>query len=83
ANLVIRPEKLHIDDDDLDTANVVSGAIEESVFRGTSTRYDVRLDSIDAEVSVESQNLTRNPPYQIGDEVVVGWEPESALLYER
>jgi len=53
------------------------------VFRGTSTRYEVDLDDVDAGVDVESQNLTRTPPYEIGDDVQVGWEPESALLYER
>ncbi len=83
ANLVMRPEKLHIDDEELHTENVVGGVIEQSVFRGTSTRYDVGLDDIDDVVSVESQNLTRNPPYEVGDRVVVGWEPESALLYNR
>ena len=84
ANLVIRPEKFHVSENgSLDVANETTGTVQETVFRGTSTRYEVELDDVDATVDVESQNLTRNPPHGKGDEVSVGWEPESALVYDR
>ncbi|MFB6195032.1 MAG: ABC transporter ATP-binding protein [Haloplanus sp.] len=84
ANLVIRPEKLRVADvGALDARNVATGTVQDTVFRGTSTRYEVRLDDADVALDVEAQNLTRNPPYAAGDEVHVGWEPESALVYRR
>jgi spermidine/putrescine transport system ATP-binding protein len=84
ANLVIRPEKLHISGNGgLDTTNVASGRVRETVFRGTSTRYEVALEDVETNLDVESQNLTRNPPHGKDDEVVVGWEPDSSLLYDR
>lgn len=84
ANLVIRPEKLHITGNGhLDVENTATGTVQETVFRGTSTRYEVDLDGTERTVDVESQNLRRTPPYGKGDEVMVGWEPSSALLYER
>lgn len=84
ANLVIRPEKLRIaEDDELDTANQTTGTVKETVFRGTSTRYEVELDHADDTVDVEAQNVSRNPPYGKGDDVVIGWDPEAVLLYDR
>ncbi|MFB6102351.1 MAG: ABC transporter ATP-binding protein [Haloplanus sp.] len=84
ASLVIRPEKLRVSETSgIDTANVVSGTVVDTVFRGTSTRYEVSLTDADVSLDVEAQNITRTPPYAAGDEIHVGWEPESALVYDR
>ncbi|MFB6303323.1 MAG: ABC transporter ATP-binding protein [Haloferacaceae archaeon] len=82
ADLVIRPEKFHISaDGSLGVTNEIGGTIRDAVFRGTSTRYQVEIAG-GVSVEIESQNLTRDPPYAPGDRVRIGWEPESALVYE-
>ncbi|MFB6268518.1 MAG: ABC transporter ATP-binding protein [Halobacterium sp.] len=84
ATLVVRPEKLRVSGDGtLDTANVLSGTVTDTVFRGTSTRYEVAVDDADVTLDVEAQNVTRTPPHGEGDDVVVGWDTDAALVYDR
>jgi spermidine/putrescine transport system ATP-binding protein len=82
AALVIRPEKFRISADGaLGVDNELEGTIRDAVFRGTATRYRVEIAN-GVDVDVESQNVTRDPPYEPGDRVRVGWESDSALVYD-
>lgn len=79
SKLVVRPEKFLIGDD-LDLPNTIRGTVTETVFRGPTIQYEIASEG--RTLSVESQNVTRNPPYQVGNEVVVGWNPEVGILYD-
>ncbi|MFC7166834.1 TOBE domain-containing protein [Halospeciosus flavus] len=65
----------------LDLDNVLSATVEDTVFRGPSTRYDVRWNG--RRLSVEAQNVSRNPPHSRGDDVVVGWNADTGIIYRE
>lgn len=79
ATLVVRPEKFQIGTGAAELENSLEGTIEETVFRGRSTRYNVQWRN--RTLSVEAQNMTRTPPHSRGDAVVVGWPPDAGLVY--
>jgi spermidine/putrescine transport system ATP-binding protein len=79
GSLVVRPEKLQIDPSDPDVDNTLDGVVRDVVFRGSTTQYDIEVG--ERVLDVETQNLTRSPPYSLDDSVTVGWEPDAAIVY--
>jgi spermidine/putrescine transport system ATP-binding protein len=75
--LSIRPESMKLGAAAESCGNVVRGVVEEGIFHGTDIELRVRV----ADVTF----LVRSPVEQrtsIGEEVVIGWEPESGVLVD-
>lgn len=81
VTLAIRPEKivLHTDDAKPFAGNTVTvrGHIEEALYVGTDTRYQVRIG--DDVITARVQNLSqREHMLQAGQEVLTSWDKNSA-----
>lgn len=76
VSVVIRPEKLTLNDD-----GMVRGRVRESIYIGTDTRYVVQLTD-QTQVEVREQNLDPDSALQhrVGDEVGLNWNPAHALV---
>lgn len=84
AAVLIRPEHMQISDpgglDFSETAiNRVEGEIQDMVYLGPARRYSVVTPLGEAIVRV-SERAAANA--QIGDQVLVGWDPADAVLLE-
>jgi spermidine/putrescine transport system ATP-binding protein len=79
VSVMVRPEKVQVLPAAADAA--LPGCIQSAIYLGESTRWIVRLDS-GSEIQVVEQNrqaigfTTMN----VGDQVSVRWEPDSAVL---
>lgn len=80
GTLVIRPEKLQINPDNPDMTNTLDGVVRDVVFQGSTTQYDIEIG--ERVLDVETQNLTRSPPYSLDESVTVGWKPDAAIVYQ-
>jgi spermidine/putrescine transport system ATP-binding protein len=85
VTVAIRPEKIRILDKQLpDVENCLSGVIQEVVYIGTDTHFQVSLAE-DLVIRVRQQNRISTADQRAyfgerGDQVYVAWSPESALL---
>ena len=57
------------------------GAVEEVVYYGDMTYYDVRLDGVAAPVRISMRNLVGRPVLDIGTRTRVAWAPEALVLF--
>jgi putative spermidine/putrescine transport system ATP-binding protein len=81
ANLMVRPENLHILNGSAEPENVVEGAVVDVIMVGGVTRTLVRLES--GEV-LSSKRLTgRGPRLQPGARLRLGWAAEDGVLLTR
>lgn len=76
ALLAIRPESIRFTND---ATNCVPARILTRTYRGPMTRYTIALDD-DAELIVTCGSVEAQ--FVPGDETVVGWEPDDALVLE-
>jgi spermidine/putrescine transport system ATP-binding protein len=85
VTVAIRPEKIRILDKQLpDVENCLSGVIQEVVYIGTDTHFQVSLAE-DLVIRVRQQNRISTVDQRAyfgerGDQVYVAWSPESAML---
>ncbi len=76
----VRPEKVRLSppEEAPPAANRVSGRVEQVVYMGTDTRYQVRLPTGET-LTVRLQNTEAGDRrFREGDEVVVAWEADQA-----
>ena len=74
----IRPEKLWFVDQEATKAgstSAVDGTIEEVVYVGDLTRYQVRVAALDARLHVERQNRGGVSALTRGDRIRLAWDP--------
>ncbi|MFN3938060.1 MAG: ABC transporter ATP-binding protein [Gemmobacter sp.] len=57
------------------------GTIEEVVYYGDMTYYDVRLDGVEAPVRLSMRNLVGRPVLDIGTRTRVAWSPGALVLF--
>ena len=82
ASVGFRPETLTILYDGQTTADRVSdGTVEEVVYYGDMTYYDVKLDGIDRPVRLSMRNLPGRPVHDIGTRTRVAWSPGALVLF--
>jgi putative spermidine/putrescine transport system ATP-binding protein len=84
--LTIRPEKIRIVDEGIDTDEMVTerGRITESAYVGMVTRVRVELEEGGAvQVALQNTESEAEPGGKIGQEVVVGWRPEHAVSIQK
>ncbi|PZR00955.1 MAG: Fe3+/spermidine/putrescine ABC transporter ATP-binding protein [Cereibacter sphaeroides] len=83
ASVGFRPETLTILYDGQTTTDRVSeGAVEEVVYYGDMTYYDVKLDGIPAPVRLSMRNLPGRPVLDIGTRAKVAWNPSALVLFQ-
>lgn len=71
--LAVRPERVYFSRDPAGT--LCRGTVEEVIYRGTVTRYAVRVPGLERAIQVEQTNGGAAPQFGYGDEVDVGWHP--------
>ncbi|WP_342075718.1 ABC transporter ATP-binding protein [Yoonia sp. SS1-5] len=77
----IRPEALSIlFDGETSPAEEIAGVVDEVVYYGDMTYYDVRVAGIDAPLNIAMKNVIGRPVLEIGDQTRVGWDPRSLIL---
>ena len=57
------------------------GTIEEVVYFGDMTYYDVRIDGTEAPVRISMRNVFGRPVLDIGARARVGWSPGALVLF--
>jgi ABC-type Fe3+/spermidine/putrescine transport system ATPase subunit len=77
--LAIKPEIFAIGRGKKKEKNSVSGVIERVAFEGTNIRYEVRLENEDS-VVVVSPSLACEW-FNIGEKVILSFQPENAHLF--
>jgi spermidine/putrescine transport system ATP-binding protein len=78
----VRPESLKISEAKLDVENVWTGTIENVIYKGSNTLYEVKLAESDRRITVLQQRTREAAPYEGDDSVFVGFEStEGQLVY--
>ncbi|WP_372603579.1 ABC transporter ATP-binding protein [Actibacterium sp.] len=78
----LRPETLTILFNGSDTPDrVAEGVVEEVVYYGDMTYYDVRLNGAAAAVRISMRNLVGRPVLEIGTRTRVSWSPQALVLF--
>lgn len=57
------------------------GTVEEVVYYGDMTYYDVRLDGVDRPVRISMRNVFGRPVLDIGTRTRVAWSPGALVLF--
>jgi spermidine/putrescine transport system ATP-binding protein len=82
ASVGFRPETLTILYDGQQAAErVAEGTVEEVVYYGDMTYYDVRLDGVDAPVRLSMRNTPGRPVLDIRTRTRVAWSPSALVLF--
>jgi spermidine/putrescine transport system ATP-binding protein len=77
-----RPETLTIlYDGQAATARETPGTVEEVVYYGDMTYYDVKLDGVSAPVRLSMRNVPGRPVLDIGTRARVAWSPDALVLF--
>jgi spermidine/putrescine transport system ATP-binding protein len=78
----LRPETLTLLYPGQTTAErVVGGKVDEAIYFGDMTYYDVYLDGTDIEVRLSMRNVPGRPILDVGEQVKVAWSPEALVLF--
>ncbi len=59
----------------------VDGLIDEVIYFGDMTYYDVYLGGTDVEVRLSMRNVPGRPILDVGSKVQVAWSPEALVLF--
>ena len=59
----------------------VDGVIDEVIYFGDMTYYDVYLGGTDVEVRLSMRNVPGRPILDVGSKVQVAWSPEALVLF--
>jgi spermidine/putrescine transport system ATP-binding protein len=77
-----RPETLTIlYDGQAATARETPGTVEEVVYYGDMTYYDVKLDGVSSPVRLAMRNVPGRPVLDIGARARVAWSPDALVLF--
>lgn len=84
ASIGIRPESMSLiyGDEPVNPAQqIAEGVVDEVVYYGDMTYYDVRLDGLEEPVRLSMKNLISRPVLDRGVRTRVAWDPRSAVLF--
>ena len=77
----IRPETLAILFESEQTPRrVVPGVVDEVVYYGDMTYYDVKIDGVDKPLTISMKNLIGRPVLDVGARTEVAWDERSLVL---
>ncbi len=78
----LRPETLTLLYDDQKAAErETEGVIDEVIYFGDMTYYDVYLGGTDVEVRLSMRNVPGRPVLEVGTRVRVAWSPSALVLF--
>ena len=78
----LRPETLTLlYDDQKATDRETDGVIDEVIYFGDMTYYDVYLGGTDVEVRLSMRNVPGRPVLDVGTKVRVAWSPSALVLF--
>jgi spermidine/putrescine transport system ATP-binding protein len=78
----LRPETLTLlYDDQRATERETDGVIDEVIYFGDMTYYDVYLGGTDVEVRLSMRNVPGRPVLCVGNKVRVAWSPTALVLF--
>ena len=78
----LRPETLTLlYDDQKATERETEGVIDEVIYFGDMTYYDVYLGGTDVEVRLSMRNVPGRPVLDVGTKVRVAWSPSALVLF--
>jgi spermidine/putrescine transport system ATP-binding protein len=63
------------------TERETEGVIDEVIYFGDMTYYDVYLGGTDVEVRLSMRNVPGRPVLEVGDKVRVAWSPSALVLF--
>jgi spermidine/putrescine transport system ATP-binding protein len=81
AQIGIRPETMRLLEEDESAAREARGKVEEVVYYGDMTYYDVRLDGVDRPVTISMKNLFGREVWERGADVRVAWDARALVLF--
>lgn len=82
ASVGFRPETLTLlFDGQPSAARETMGTVEEVVYYGDMTYYDVRIDGTEAAVRISMRNVPGRPVLDIGTRARVAWAPEALVVF--
>ena len=82
ASVGIRPETMTILFDGAGTqGRVTEGSVEEVVYYGDMTYYDIRLDGVERPVTISMRNLVGRRVLERGERARVAWDAGSMVLF--
>ncbi|SMX35188.1 ABC transporter ATP-binding protein [Actibacterium lipolyticum] len=61
--------------------HIAQGVVEEVVYYGDMTYYDVRLDGAETPVRISMRNLFGRPVLEIGTRARIAWNPGALVLF--
>ena len=77
----IRPETLAIlFDGEAAKAREVAAVVDEVVYYGDMTYYDVRIEDAPEPLTIAMKNLIGRPVLEVGDAARVGWDTRALVL---
>ncbi len=77
----IRPETLSIIfDGEMTTQKLVDGVVDEVVYYGDMTYYDVRIAGIDKPLNIAMKNVIGRPVLEVGAATRVAWDARALVL---
>ncbi|GGL74676.1 ABC transporter ATP-binding protein [Wenxinia marina] len=80
----IRPETLAIlFEGEETTRRVVEGVVDEVVYYGDMTYYDVRVDGVPEPLNISMKNLIGRPVLDVGTRTRVAWDERSLVVLAR
>jgi spermidine/putrescine transport system ATP-binding protein len=78
----VRPETMSIlFEGDTPKSRVAEGTVDEVVYYGDMTYYDIRLDGTDKPVRISMRNLIGRPVLDIRTRTRVSWDERSLVLF--
>ena len=78
----LRPETMSLlYGDEVALAREVAGVIDEVVYYGDMTYYDVRLDGLEVPVRLSMRNVVGRDVLEVGARARVGWDPAAMVVF--
>jgi spermidine/putrescine transport system ATP-binding protein len=78
----VRPETMSVlFEGDTARGRVAEGTVDEVVYYGDMTYYDIRLDGTDRPVRISMRNLIGRPVLDIRTRTRVSWDERSLVLF--
>ncbi len=85
ATIAVRPEKIRIASQPMETANRAQALVVGHVFRGTYHAYQLTLTAQEQPLFVYQQAQSRlgEENFNVGDSVHIGWSLEDSIVLEQ
>jgi spermidine/putrescine transport system ATP-binding protein len=78
----MRPETMSmVYDGETTSSRVAEGTVDEVVYYGDMTYYDVRLDGASGPVRISMRNVIGRPVLDVGTRTRVAWDPRALVVF--